>query len=360
MARRSFLGWGAGLSMVAQPNAPERHVRFSPGYVEAIAETDSIVAIRVAKSTIWTALSTPRDGLRTTGSPSDGVIRVINYRERKTLFDFPLRFSDGVFTARFLPDTGELYCDHYLFTKQQRAILLSREGKLIFDRTTARDGFLFGSTKGHLLLKSEGHFPDLRYQLVHLDTNEVVHQLEVFTASEFKLFGSNRILGYAASRTLYHSGLDAAKPSIVARSLADWSVRWNRASTPPSKLCSSPDDKVIGLAFSISDVDPHSTVELWAAENGRLLETFQINGSGGIALSPEGRYLAIGVRRPSRWHCDMAVAIYEVKTRKHLCEVSFGRVSTVSTVLWGYFEALSFSPDGNYLIASNPKDSVVS
>ena len=147
--------------------------------------------------------------------------------------------------------------------------------------------------------------------------------------------------------------------SVVCRRAEDLSVIWARQieqGLRPQKLVLSANGNLVAAAISNSsfiEQQRKSYIVIYDGEEGRDLERFQINGANGIALSPDGRVIAVIENVAGKdGQLSPTVHIYEISSGKRLTSFEHDRIPSGRRQFLQAGCNVEFTSDGKYLITS--------
>jgi hypothetical protein len=156
--------------------------------------------------------------------------------------------------------------------------------------------------------------------------------------------------------------------SLVCRTASNLEVLWTRAIEPEYLgawlLDLTPDGSKVAAAVvggsSVADRDKFY-VGVYDGKDGSVVAKFPINGREGVAISPDGKLLAVSQQtRISNGQVQPSVNIYDVSSGHQVGDVAHPAVNTSGFGNSGVGSIGSkFTPDGKYLITSGVNDTMV-
>lgn len=293
----------------------------------------------------------------------DEVLRVIEMGSWRTAYSIQLRAT--AFLSSFFPDRERLYAGTLGFRNgdqytHQQVIADLRTGEL---SERLRDG-LFEAINGQMLLGAVSSTPygDDVLILVKLPDYEEVARVPARVGDDRYKFRTDLMLSSMGATFAY-----TLDNTIVCRRTEDLSVIWTRQVHPEFltvwKLAFSARSGRIAAA-AVDLRSPSETtgffVGIYDANDGTPVTSLPVNGFDGLAISPDGRLLAVGKRVPDSRTRDLhlVVYIYDIASGQELASelhdsVPPGRFQ----VLDGSFShfGIQFTPDGKYLVTSGYK-----
>jgi WD40 repeat protein len=91
-------------------------------------------------------------------------------------------------------------------------------------------------------------------------------------------------------------------------------------------------------------------------EDGEEMNRLPINGDQGLAISPNGKLLAIGRRIPTGQDIDLLVEVYDIASGRLVATATHYRVPPgrfqQASALFTVGRGITFTPDGRYLVTS--------
>lgn len=160
----------------------------------------------------------------------------------------------------------------------------------------------------------------------------------------------------AEGKTFVH----ADHHSIVLRAVEDLSVIWTRDIEPElygiRRLSITPTGNRVAAAildFAVKGPQPLDYVGVYDGRDGTPLARLPLDGSEGMAISPDARFVAIGRELKGAKNIDLAVEIYDVASGHKLSTVLHDSVPPGRYQrLVATFGAIEFTSDGKYLVTS--------
>ncbi len=147
---------------------------------------------------------------------------------------------------------------------------------------------------------------------------------------------------------------------LVFRRTEDLGVVWTRSIEPElfgiRRLSITPGgDRVAAavLDFQVQDRQPRHYIGVYDGHDGATLARLSLDGTEGLAISPDGKLVALGSKISGPRNIDLAVGIYEVASGRKVATVLHDSVAPGRYQrLVANFDVIQFTPDGRYLVTS--------
>ncbi len=155
-----------------------------------------------------------------------------------------------------------------------------------------------------------------------------------------------------------------ADHTIICRRTRDLSVAWTHAVDREfpfgaRNFAVSPDGSHVAAAIIDTQFVPQQRkyyISLHNGHDGIERTRLQLNGSGGIGISPDGRLLAVGANAPQAGNDEtmVTVHVYDAVTGQRVKTLVHDQISNNKAFLYGSFgpNGIQFTSDGKYLITS--------
>ena len=301
--------------------------------------------------------------------PLDAPLCVVDLKSWKTVYSTKLEAAP--FIVSFLRDSPELYVTGVFLevgkAGNQQVVIDLQAGSI--KQEQIRDG-LFQATRGQQLLTTKGELGKGGVlSVVELpDYREVAHaDLE---APHSGRSGTDQIVSSKGDVFVY--GVDDL---IVCRRTNDLSIQWTRQlGTESSRVwrmaISAHGDRVAAVAAAAPwPESPEAArrplrlqplyIAVYDGRSGKPMARFpaDVSFSEGLALSPDGKLLAVGQSVPAgdKQNVDLFVDVYEIASSRRIarelhCRVPPGRFQNLN----GSFSTsgIQFTPDGRWLVTS--------
>jgi hypothetical protein len=284
---------------------------------------------------------------------------VVELGSWKTVYSTKLEAAP--FVVSFLRDSPELYVTAVFLevgkAGNQQVVIDLRAGSI--KQEQIREG-LFQATRGQQLLTTKGKLGKGRFlSVVELpDYREVAHaDLEVPRSGRS---GTSQIVSFDGDVFVY--GVDDL---VVCRRTDDLGVLWTRriGATRVWRIAiSARGDRVAAVADAAPQRSPIIPpmlqplfIVVYDGRSGTPIATFpaDIHFSEVLALSPDGKLLAIGVRIPAEGqNVDLFLDIYDIASNRRIARELHSRVPPGRFQNRAGFAAAEFTPDGRWLITS--------
>ena len=291
--------------------------------------------------------------------PPDEPLCVVELGSWKTVYSTKLEAAP--FVVSFLRDSPELYVTAVFLevgkAGNQQVVIDLRAGSI--KQEQIREG-LFQATRGQQLLTTKGKLGKGRFlSVVELpDYREVAHaDLEVPRSGRS---GTSQIVSFDGDVFVY--GVDDL---VVCRRTDDLGVLWTRriGATRVWRIAiSARGDRVAAVADAAPQRSPIIPpmlqplfIVVYDGRSGTPIATFpaDIHFSEVLALSPDGKLLAIGVRIPAEGqNVDLFLDIYDIASNRRIARELHSRVPPGRFQNRAGFAAAEFTPDGRWLITS--------
>ncbi len=174
---------------------------------------------------------------------------------------------------------------------------------------------------------------------------------------------------YVVQTVIYDRNKDLGVPeglneTVVFRRTEDLGVIWSRRIEPaadwrPERITITPDGNrgAVAVSDTVSPADlRQSYIGIYAGKDGREISKVPMDGRDGIALSPDGKVLAVGKIVPAgRGESSLIAELYELASGNRLAVVEHDRWNGGRDLIHstGFDnDGLQFTPDGRYLITS--------
>jgi hypothetical protein len=248
---------------------------------------------------------------------------------------------------------------------KQEALISSETGAILEDRLEPwKPGTIRTALKGRTLLCEEWktgrlealtqvEFPSLR-ELRTCAPYDFTKRVENGQDRQVIVSADRSKLIYASDRTMF------------CRDAETLDLLWTRANTPgftyPLRpaLSTQGDYAAVALVDTMfRDLQRNYCIEVLSGTDGTLIAKLPLNGIERVAISPDGKTLAVGerVERPNAARdCTLAVSLVDVATGKRLARLVHDRFQIKPhESLNSHFGGLEFAVDGRYLISSSTK-----
>jgi hypothetical protein len=382
-SRRKFIGLSLGVAwtsllrsqnkgQVIPPAVPENAVYLQPkllrefrnAYLVAVSPDSSKMCLYLTKhpQMIFTIRGSERsyDG----GSLRDEALGVIAMGSWAPLYSMQLR--DKPQAVSFFARSDILYAQTLPFANglgnsDEQQLLISVPSGGVEERVAPYNGVLYRALSDRKLLGNQ------------YDQKSRNSQLILATAPDFKEFSRisfavtqereprNRDSGVFVSDDrkicLYGAG-----HSIVCRRTDDLSIIWTRQIEPRMfgvrSFSMTPDGGIVAAAVMdtmfVADQKDYY-VGVFEGRNGTPVARLHLNGNESIAISPDGKLLAVGQRlRLPTGEMQPTVAIHDMASGAQVGTVVHDRLYITGTKDFGNDEIkCQFTPDGKYLVTSS-------
>ena len=360
---------GQNGNQVPSPNSPRfRPVKeFRGAHLHAVSADGRKMCVVLAADGVetWTYREGQWSQENVSTFPPDAPLCVVDLRSWKAVYSTKLEAAP--FMASFFRDSPELYVTAVFLevgkAGNQQVVIDLKAGSI--KQEQIRDG-LFQATRGQQLLTTKGELGKGGIlSLVELpDYREVAHaDLE---APRSGRSGTDQIVSSQGDVFVY--GVD---DMIVCRRTDDLSIQWTRQlGTASSRVwrvaISALGDRVAAVAAAAPwPESPEARrrplelqplyVAVYDGRSGKPMARFpaDVNFSEALALSPDGRLLAVGERIPAAGqNVDLLVDIYDIASNRRIARELHSRVPPGRFQNRAGFAAVEFAPDGRYLVTS--------
>lgn len=269
----------------------------------------------------------------------------------------------------FFADSQSIYCESVKSGTLIREILGPDMQTVLGDKVpfwddTGRHTSLVALSGHHLLgLEMSIDFGTEAISLVSAEGWATVKRVALFQ----KLEASNkraRITGAHLSldRRFFAQAIDM---DVLFRSSADLALAWRRKWAPgwsPIRLGVSVTGEfvAVGLEQSSHRANEHpGAVTVVAGRDGSIINHFRVDGIEGVAISPDGKLVAVGERiqlDETVGDTQITVNIYDASSGNLVAKLEHDRLRVApgrgADGSLSYYNGLHFTPDGSRLISS--------
>jgi len=282
-------------------------------------------------------------------------LRVVEVGTAKTTYAG--RFLSPVSEASFFADSDALFLQTSSYPTRQLGVVDLRDGSCAerTDSVSARRLHLMYATTGRTLLMADYNGTSNRTEaLVQLELPDYHERSRTAYATEPRLERSwERDLFFSADRKTVAYTFDDV---IVCRRADDLGILWTRRISPPLQgvhaLAITADGLTVAAAVS-EHAHPYRLfyTAVYDGRNGVELYRRPICGSYGMAISPDGKLLAVGEVRGA----TLALHIYGLPDGSLLASMIHGEAPKGRRqFLYSAFviQGIQFTSDGRFLISS--------
>lgn len=379
-SRRHFLGQCAAATMgafVENVNGQGDSNSFDPEQIRLIKEFADAYCVATSPDSTKLCLYFTKHPLTTftlggeqrtydTGATKDEVLRVIQMVSWRTLYSAHLRQRAAI--GSFSADSEELYVATNRLPPDFRT-----SPQLLIDLRTAdlhqhlqinkpEEPFNFYEALcDRTLLGIENQprsFADAVIQVSLPDYREI-GRVPFAVTQDIEAPNKNAGPIVSADRKTF---VCAAGHSIILRRTKDLSLIWSRQIDPElygvRRLSITPDGTRVAaaiLGFDTKGAQPRGHIGVYAGKDGSPVTQIPVDGRESLAISPDGKLVAVGKQVPKAQDISMVMEIYNISSGRRITscvhdKVPPGRHQALAASFGS--EVSQFTPDGKCLVTS--------